>query len=182
MKELYILMGVIFLLTSIIFINSYPYLGLVFIIMGSLLLVLKVKTDKYIIKLLVIIVILFFTSLVLGIGRYRIITVTSESMEPNIYRGDAVIIKKVSSIKEIEKEKIIAYQKDNNFVMHRVINVEKINNSYIYTTKGDNNNMVDDYKLSLDNVYGIYVYRIPYIGYPSIWFREKVIKNITRKQ
>lgn len=134
------------------------------------------KDNKYVAKVgrkylfyPVVIILCAIVFLVSGIGKYKMIAVGSGSMEPTFYRGDAVIYKKITSIKEIEVGMVIAYQKDNKLITHRVIYItgNKIN------TKGDNNDNVDDYDIDFEEVVGIVGYKVSYIGYPTIWLNEK---------
>ena len=51
-------------------------------------------------------------------------------------------------------------------ITHRVVHKEKIDDgSYIYKTKGDNNDSADAVTVSIDNIYGKTVLKVPKIGY-----------------
>ena len=157
--KLYLPLMLIFVILLTLYIVDYKYKG-------------KISIRRLILKLLIVIIITMLIYLVLGIGKYRLAGITSSSMHPNLKRGDAIIIKKVKDIDELDKGKIIAYRKEDMLVVHRIIKIDKINEAYIFTTKGDNNKEVDSYTLSLNNIYGEVVFRIPYLGYPSVWFNE----------
>ena len=107
--------------------------------------------------------------LVSGLGEYQMVAIGSGSMEPVFYRGDAVIFRKISSIKELKVGMVVAYHKENRLITHRII---YINGNYI-NTKGDNNDTADNYDVPFDDVVGIVTYKISYIGYPTIWLYEK---------
>lgn len=107
--------------------------------------------------------------LISGLGEYQMVAVGSGSMEPTFYRGDAVIFRKISSIKELDVGMVLAYYKDNKLITHRIIYIE---GNYI-NTKGDNNDTADNYDVPFDDVVGIVTYKISYIGYPTIWLYEK---------
>lgn len=112
--------------------------------------------------------------LISGITKYQIISVATGSMEPNISRGDAVIIRKLTS-KEKEKLKegqVIAFVHDNNVVLHRIIGVEesRMFGSFTIQTKGDANKEEDPYELSSKDIVGTVNIKIPWIGYPTLWF------------
>lgn len=110
--------------------------------------------------------------LVSGLGKYKMIAIGSGSMEPIYYRGDAIIYKKITDCSQIEIGNILAYQVDKTLVTHRVVGIDKKKGKYIFLTKGDNNDNVDSYEIKEDNVRGIVVYRIAYLGLPSIWMQE----------
>ena len=91
-------------------------------------------------------------------------------MKNYINRGDAVI---VLDTKEIKLYDIIEYKLDKIRVVHRVVSIEKYNNGEIlYITKGDNNNVVDKEKVTEDQIVGKVLFKIPYIGYPSVWLND----------
>ena len=97
--------------------------------------------------------------------------VVSDSMEPNLYKGDMLVI---YGTQEIEVGDIIVYQnpKTNLPIVHRVI--EDVDGKFI--TKGDNN-PADDVTLGItDNpvspvqVQGKAVVKLPLLGWVKILF------------
>ena len=137
------------------------------------------KDNEYVVKIRrnyvlypVIIVLLILTILISGIGKYRMVAIGSGSMEPVYYRGDAVIYKRISQNEKIEVNRIIAYEKNGTLITHRVVNVSEINGSYVYKTKGDKNLYADDYVVYENDIFGVVIYKLSYIGYPTIWFNE----------
>ena len=119
-------------------------------------------------------VIIFFLLLVAMISGYFpvfMLGVGSASMAPNINVGDAVVGIKVKQ-KDLKKDDVIVYKGEKNYIIHRLISIEKKGNKYYYHTKGDNNNTEDGVDISYDSVKGKVMFRIPYIAYPSIYFKE----------
>lgn len=106
--------------------------------------------------------------IVAGFGRYRMIGIVSNSMIPNFKRGDAIIYKKIDSNYEVNLGDILIYNKDGDYIVHRVV---KKSGDYIYT-KGDNNVIADLNPVSKENYIGIYIVPIPYMGYPFIWLEN----------
>lgn len=78
-----------------------------------------------------------------------LIKINGYSMDPNISDGDVVLCNKL--MPEIEEGDIISFKKpgDNYTVMHRVY--KKYNSSY-FKTKGDNNSILDRYKVPRGNI------------------------------
>ena len=105
----------------------------------------------------------------LGFFKYRPIAILSNSMNPIFKRGDIVIYK---DSKDIIPGNIIAFQYENQIIVHRVINI----NEY-YITKGDANNFIDHIKVKKEDILGIYQFSIKYLGYPSIWLNELFTKE-----
>ena len=108
-----------------------------------------------------------------GYFRFYAIAIASGSMEPKVKKGDVVIVDKNSTYELLEEGKIIAVRKDNVIVVHRIVKKIKLNNSYIYYTKGDANNNIDDYMIDEGMFIGEVKYKVPYIGYPTVWFSER---------
>lgn len=114
---------------------------------------------------------------VIGLFKYQPIAVVSGSMSPTFNRGDAVVIRKLSTQ---EKDKlvvgdIIQFVSGSKFVVHRI--VEITNDDYgnkLFITKGDHNNTIDMDKVHLENVKGKVSFAIPFIGYPSVWLSGAV--------
>lgn len=128
---------------------------------------------------IVILITLSITLLISGIFKYQLISIASNSMYPIFQRGDAVIFEKKSSvgIEDIEKGNIIIYNSNNGIsVVHRIINIERKNNTNVYTLKGDNNEIADKEKVYEKQIIGVVKLSIPKIGYPSVWVSEQLSK------
>lgn len=95
---------------------------------------------------------------------YEAFVIVSESMEPEINVGDIVIIKKITE-DSIKEEDIITFEKNDEYVTHRVKEINEQNGEKIYTTKGDNNKVEDVEEVHYSEVKGIVIFQIPYIGF-----------------
>lgn len=115
-----------------------------------------------------------------GFFKYKPVAIMSNSMYPNIKRGDTVISKKISQkdLKLIKLNDIIEYKIGGSSVIHRVIamDIDKDGN-LLFVTKGDNNEYRDDEKVKEEQVVGIVDVKIPYVGYPTVWFTEFLTQN-----
>ena len=94
---------------------------------------------------------------------YKPFIVMSGSMETTINIGDFVIVKKVKS-SSIPTGDIIAFKNGNIVISHRVKEVINDSGIYKFKTKGDNNNVADDFIVSSDAIEGIFVNKIPGLG------------------
>lgn len=124
---------------------------------------------------IIIIILLVIMALTSGLFKYHAIAVGSGSMTPNINKGDAVIVEKLSveEIKNIEVGEILVFRKDGVTIVHRVVQINKItDDKYYFYTKGDNNNSYDGYPISIENIVGVAKGRIRYIGYPTVILNE----------
>ena len=68
---------------------------------------------------------------------YAVFEVVSDSMAPSIYKNDIIVVK---ITKEVKSDDIITYKDGENFITHRVIDIQ----GNYYITRGDANNSKDD--------------------------------------
>ncbi len=114
---------------------------------------------------------LMLVCFMLGMFKYEPICILSNSMTPTYKRGDVVIFKKMNNyeLNNISQNSIIVYTKDDINIAHRVVNIIKTDGSVLYQTKGDRNNTSDIDLVQIEQIKGIYVFHIKYIGLPSVW-------------
>jgi len=122
----------------------------------------------------IFVLIILFISFVMGFFRYKPLAIVSNSMVPIFSRGDMVIIKKITQedIHKLRINDIIEYRLDNYRVVHRIVDIKTTNGETSFTTKGDNNNAVDTEPVSVKQVVGVVRFKIPKVGYPSVWLSE----------
>lgn len=90
--------------------------------------------------------------------------VLSGSMEGKILKGD-LIITKIIDPETLKINDIIAFRDAQGTVTtHRIIDEVDRNGERYFITKGDNNNTQDQNLVSLQDVEGIYVLRVPGVG------------------
>lgn len=135
----------------------------------------RLKKEKPIRIIILITPLIIFCLFVAGIFKYKPTAIVSNSMHPIYDRGDVVIVEKLDrkKRKNLKKYDIIEYKLNNIIVAHRIIHIEKHNDgSMLYITKGDNNNTADNEKVSSNQINGIVKFRVPKVGYPSVWLND----------
>lgn len=119
-----------------------------------------------------LIILVCFASMVFGFGPFSLVGIETGSMTPNINVGDAVLVNKMYNTDNLKIGDIIAfYNNDSVLVIHRIIG---INSNGTYITKGDYNNSADEGYIKKENVVGKVMFKIPYLAYPTILFKEQV--------
>lgn len=124
------------------------------------------KSLKILLYLLILILLIFICineMKVIKTFNYEAFIIISESMEPEIKVGNIVIIKKVSE-ENIKAEDIITFEKNNQYITHRVKEINEQDGMKTYTTRGDNNQVKDEDVVSYSEIKGIKIAQIPYIG------------------
>ena len=131
------------------------------------------KTFKRVLHIVLIIfiynaILLFFSSINkmqdFSFFGYKAFVITTNSMEPSIKHGDAVLTKKPKE-KNLEEGDIITFNRDNEAITHRILRVDKEEGTTYYVTKGDNNNVEDKRKVSFDDIEGKKIITFPKLGF-----------------
>ena len=125
------------------------------------------------------IAIAFMVSIVMLIScqfRYCLLVVGSESMTGEINKGDAIIYERYDD-QIIQEGQVIVFKKDDTIIIHRVVDIKKINNQVRYFTKGDANENIDKGYVLKHQIIGVTNMKVSYIGYPTLWLRDIFSKN-----
>ncbi len=112
-----------------------------------------------------------FTFLYFSPG-YNLYIVRSESMKPAINMGDLIItVPPNGPINgEVETGRIITYQHNNDLVTHRVKSID----GTALVTKGDASEDPDPWAVTLSDVKGVYLFKLPYVGYVTSFVQTKL--------
>jgi len=111
----------------------------------------------------------------LGMGTTSpLVVVTSESMVPALYPGDLLVLQGRAS-EDISVGDIIVYEDDwypNAPIVHRVVEIQVVEETYYFFTRGDANHANDIGNRTIDEIVGVVVYKIPYLGHVSMFLRS----------
>lgn len=121
------------------------------------------KFFKLLMFLVVLIIMVFIFINTIKISNYEAFVIISESMKPSIHVGDIIVIKKVDT-NDIKKEDIITFEKNDEYITHRIKEIKVQNGEISYITKGDNNQTNDDEEVKHNEVKGKMIFKIPYVG------------------
>ncbi len=147
---------------------------------------MREKKNKRIIALILFIILILILYSMIDLNKINwppFATVSSNSMNPTLEKGDIVFLK--SFEKEKPEEGDIAaiitpkrYQKKYNYpkkIIHRINRIEKINGQEYFITKGDRNKNEDLFKTPVHNIQGVYSgIKISYLGYIFLFSRSNV--------
>lgn len=100
---------------------------------------------------------------------YSFMHVISPSMEPTIMTNDVAIGKRITVDEEIKVGDIYIYDEYPIKIIHRVIEKTQ-DETYIF--KGDNNSVADYDPVNREQIEIKYLFRIPYLGYIVLLFKE----------
>ena len=121
---------------------------------------MKILNKIFDIVFIVFLVLCLVVAIIPFLFRVKLYVIGSESMRPNMNVGDLVLVKKIDKDK-LKKNDIIAYNRDNIVIIHRIKDKDKEG----LITKGDNNLYEDINKVYYNQVIGKSIIRIPIIGH-----------------
>jgi len=102
-----------------------------------------------------------------------LMVVSSGSMVPVLNVGDIIIVRGVDP-QSVTVGTIIIFHSPYEYdmpIVHRVIAVLNDGGSLFFETKGDHNGVQDGWRVPAENLMGVYVMKIPYIGLISLELR-----------
>ncbi|MFC2020627.1 signal peptidase I [Chloroflexota bacterium] len=103
---------------------------------------------------------------------YNLYLVRSESMKPAILMGDLIITGPLLNQlnREVKPGTVVTYEYKNELITHRVQSIDE--NTLV--TKGDATEDPDPWTVTMSDVRGIYLFKIPYVGYMLNFIHTKL--------
>jgi len=102
-----------------------------------------------------------------------LMVVSSGSMIPTLNVGDIILVRGADP-STITVGTIIIFHSPYDYqmpIVHRVIAISNEGNSIFFQTKGDNNPGPDGWSVPAQNLMGVYVAKLPYVGLISLELR-----------
>ena len=165
--------------------NMGPYIKSVLLILLPILIALmilnidkKVKTSPetskkntriYVILTVILLLIVLINS---GLIKYQSLVIGSNSMKDYMEKGDVILIEQTKDHNKYKVGDIMAFYYDGKVIVHRIILKENREGQIYYKTKGDNNNKEDSTYITSNMIKGKVLFKIKYIGLPSVWLSE----------
>jgi signal peptidase len=103
---------------------------------------------------------------------YNLYLVRSESMTPSIMMGDLIITGPPDNqlIGEIKPGTVITYERMKELITHRINTID----GDTLVTKGDAVEDPDPWVISMSDIRGIYMFKIPYVGFALNFIHTKL--------
>ena len=162
-----------------------PYLQSVALILLPILIsIMMVNMDKKIqsgpavskrtkrVYLILVVVLVLMVLLNSGFFKYQTLVIGSNSMYPYIEKGDVVFVEQTQNHDRFKVGDSLVFKYDNKIIVHRIVLKEKREGEIYYKTKGDNNDQEDLVFISKKQIKGKVLFRIKYIGLPSVWLND----------
>ena len=120
--------------------------------------------------ILIAVIVVFLPLTVPRLAGYEAYEVVSGSMEPEIPVGSVIYVKPAEP-EEIEKEDIIAFQRGDSVITHRVVENRVVTGEFV--TRGDANQTKDMNPVPYENVIGKVVRSVPGAGVMAEMFTSR---------
>ncbi len=104
-------------------------------------------------------------------GSTSYVVVTGESMEPTLYAGDLVVLRKGT----YEVGDVVAYEpfEDSGAqVIHRIL---EFKDDGAIILQGDNNDFIDPFEPTVEAVNGKMVWSVPKVGRVTVWLGQPLV-------
>lgn len=102
--------------------------------------------------------------------------IATGSMEPMIYPGDVIVVKKITDMKGVYNLKegdVIQFKRDNILISHRITElVYDEEQGLLFRTKGDNNSSEDSELVKPQDLKGTIEYVVPKVGWPTLLIKS----------
>ncbi len=130
-----------------------------------------IKVFGWLVSVILVLVLASFAFLYFS-PDYNLYLVRSESMRPAINMGDFIITGPLDGPinGEIKPGTIVTYEYKKEKVTHRVLSID----GEALVTKGDATEDPDPWSVTLSDVRGIYLLKIPYVGFVTNFVRTKL--------
>jgi signal peptidase len=135
----------------------------------------KLKIAYYIIVgLFCLIAVLLIISVLPITGNFKVLTVLSGSMEPNIHTGSVVVVKPTKDYKIGDVITFGPYTKTQTPTTHRIKDIRVQDGQEVYITKGDANGSPDTREITKKDIIGKAWLSVPLFGYVVSFARKPV--------
>jgi signal peptidase len=103
--------------------------------------------------------------------KYCALVIATESMTGELNKGDVAIYQKYEG-QDLEEGTIIVFDKGDGTTVHRIVEIEVVDGTIRYTTKGDANDGNDLGYVYKSDIKGTTLFKVAYFGYPTLWLRS----------
>ena len=116
---------------------------------------------------LAVVILTGFVMLISNRFTYGLLVIATESMTGEINKGDAVVFERYDG-QVIEEGQVIVFEQNGAMIVHRVVDIQRVNGENRYFTKGDANESQDAGYIRKSDIRGLADLKIPCVGYPTI--------------
>jgi signal peptidase len=135
---------------------------------GSRAVDFRASTEGILVGMVAVTLLCFY----MGVFGVQPTLVNGVSMEPTVMSGDVVITRDVTA-ESVEVGDIIRYRRDDIFILHRVVEIQKDDGEIRFITRGDANHTLDP-PVKPSQLNGKVVLTVPKIGWVTMAVRQLI--------
>ena len=132
------------------------------------------KKKDIIVSIIICLIILIIVMLVSCQFKFGLLVIGSDSMFGTINKGDIILYERYDEDDKIETGDIIVFLYEDTKIVHRIEDQRLMGAEMRYYTKGDANIQKDDGYRKREDIIGKVKFRIPYIGYLTLWINNLI--------
>ena len=102
---------------------------------------------------------------------YGAYVIATESMTGELNKGDIAIFEKYED-QFLKEGQVVVFAQNKTMIIHRIVDIQIINEKVRYYTKGDANEDMDAGWRTEGDIVGLVNYKLPYLGFPTLWLRS----------
>ena len=129
-----------------------------------------IRIASIVLTVVVVIIMIGTVMLISNHFYYGALVIATDSMTGEINRGDVAIFERYEDQLLIEGQ-VIVFEHNDTMTVHRIADIQIINGIARYYTKGDANEDLDVGYRTEDEIVGLVNYKVPFIGFPTLWLR-----------
>lgn len=123
------------------------------------------------VTVLAVIIMVLVVMLVSNQFYFGALVIATGSMTGELNKGDVAIFERYED-QFLGEGQVIVFEKDGSMIVHRIVDIEVINENKRYYTKGDANDENDAGFITDSDIVGLVNHKVPYFGFPTLWLRS----------
>ena len=92
-------------------------------------------------------------------------------MTGELNKGDIALYERYDD-QFIAEGQVIVFEQSKSMIIHRVVDIQVINGTTRYYTKGDANEDLDTGYITQADIVGLVDHKLPFLGFPTLWMRS----------
>ena len=129
------------------------------------------RTVSTVLTALVLIMMLGTVMLISNQFRFGAYVIATDSMTGELNRGDIALYERYED-QFIAEGQVIVFEQSKSVIVHRVVDIQVINGTTRYYTKGDANEDPDTGYITQADIVGLVDHKLPFFGFPTLWMRS----------
>lgn len=129
------------------------------------------RTISTVLTILVMVIMLGTVMLISNQFRFGAFVIATDSMTGELNKGDIALYERYDD-QFVAEGQVIVFEQSKSMIIHRVVDIQVINGTTRYYTKGDANEDLDTGYITQADIVGLVDHKLPFLGFPTLWMRS----------